>query len=245
MKTVVTLSGAGLSQESGIPTFRDSNGLWENHKVEDVASQDGWQRNKELVLNFYKQRFDSIKNCQPNEGHKALAKLQEKYRVINITQNIDDLLERAGCKEIWHLHGTIDSRKCEWHKNISNLDGDNQFKCTFQESGITESAKLGDNCPLCGGQLRPDVVWFGEAVDLNYNAIKDLIRDMKYGDGGAFICVGTSLQVAPASMLVPLFGQVKEKYFVDKKPWNIGNFTVIKGSAAEELPKLVEKLLME
>lgn len=98
--TIVTFSGAGLSRESGIPTFRDSiDGLWHNHKIEDVADPDGWKRDKKLVLEFYQHRWENIKSCQPNEGHKALARLEEKYNVVNITQNIDDLLERAGCSQ--------------------------------------------------------------------------------------------------------------------------------------------------
>ena len=106
-KNIVIFSGAGLSKESGIPTFRDSNGLWHNHNVSDVADHDGWFRNPKLVLDFYKERFENIKKCEPNDAHKAIASLQDKFNVINITQNIDDLLERAGCENVWHLHGSI------------------------------------------------------------------------------------------------------------------------------------------
>ena len=112
-KRVVVFSGAGLSAESGIPTFRGSDGLWENHRIEDVASPEGWARDPKLVLNFYAMRFEKVQSVQPNVGHFALAKLQEKFDVINITQNIDDLLERAGCRNVWHLHGRIDYQKCE------------------------------------------------------------------------------------------------------------------------------------
>lgn len=240
-KTVVIFSGAGLSAESGIPTFRDSNGLWENHKVEDVASQDGWVRDKSLVLNFYQQRFANIKSCSPNLAHTSIARLQEKYNVVNITQNIDDLLERAGCLHVTHLHGCINSRKCEKHHDISNLDGDTNFTCDYKTIAI-KAPVLGETCEKCGGQMRPDVVWFGEAVDLNYTWIKELCREVKYNDG-VFICVGTSAQVHPAASLIPLFSQVKNKYIIDKKPIKVADYTLLAGSASEKLAELANQLL--
>lgn len=241
MKKAVIFSGAGLSAESGIPTFRDSNGLWENHRVEDVASPEGWTRDPELVLNFYKYRFEAIQKSEPNEAHKVIARLQEKFDVVNITQNIDDLLERAGCTNVMHLHGVITERKCSWHSNITNLDGDIRYVCDYLEPQ-TEPVKLGDACPKCGSQLRPNVVWFGEAVDLGYDRIADLVREVKYNDG-VFICVGTSAQVAPASLLVPFFSQVKNKYIVDKKPIKVADYVLLEGLAGEELPKLIDKLM--
>lgn len=241
MKTIVIFSGAGLSQESGIPTFRDSNGLWENHKVEDVASQDGWQRDKQLVLNFYATRMQNVKTCQPNPAHKAIASLQAKYNVINITQNIDDLLERAGCKQVTHLHGSLFRRKCEWHKDITTLDGCTFFKCDYK-ADQTEPVALGDKCPKCGGQMRPDVVWFGEAVHFDYEGVRELIKEIKYNDG-AFICVGTSAQVYPAAALIPLMSQVQRKYIVDKKPIKVGDYTLMAGPAGEQMAILAEQLL--
>ena len=114
MKKVVIFSGAGLSAESGIPTFRDSNGIWENYKVKDVADPIGWMRNKELVLDFYAQAFTQMQRCQPNAAHNAVAKLATIFDVVCITQNIDTLLEQAGVTDVWHLHGRIDYQKCEW-----------------------------------------------------------------------------------------------------------------------------------
>lgn len=241
MRTIVVFSGAGLSQESGVPTFRDANGLWENHKVEDVASQEGWQRDKQLVLNFYAERMKGVGKVEPNPAHKALAKLEEKFKVYHITQNIDDLLERAGCTNITHLHGVLTRRKCEWHHDITTLDGCTYFKCDYK-ADHTEACKLGEVCPKCGGQMRPDVVWFGEAVKFDYEWVRELVREVKYNDG-VFICVGTSAQVYPAAALVPLMAQVKNKYIVDKKPIKVSDYTLVEGPAGETMQPLVEKLL--
>lgn len=241
MKTIVVFSGAGLSAESGVPTFRDSNGLWENHRVEDVASQDGWRSNPQLVLDFYEQRFHGIRKCEPNAAHLAIAKLQEKYNVVNITQNIDDLLERAGCQNVQHIHGSAFSRKCEWHKNITVLDGDINFDCDY-EADQDSPVKLGDKCPKCDGQLRPSVVWFGEAVDMKYEPMAELVKEVKYNDG-IFICVGTSAQVYPAAYLISFFAQAPNKYIVDLKPQKVGDYTLLEGKAGEVLPGLVDTLL--
>lgn len=124
MRTVVTFSGAGLSAESGIPTFRGKDGLWENHRVEDVADHQAWWRDKGMVLRFYEERFQKYRACEPNAGHRAIASLQEKFNVVNVTQNIDDLLEQAGCSNVVHLHGKATRAKCEHHHDISNLQGD-------------------------------------------------------------------------------------------------------------------------
>jgi NAD-dependent deacetylase len=241
MKTVVIFSGAGLSKESGIPTFRDSvSGLWENYKVEEVATQEGWKANKELVLAFYRDRTNNVKGVQPNAGHYALAKLEQKFKVVNITQNIDDLLERAGCTDVWHLHGDVNHRKCEWHKDISNLDGDMQFTCDYkiiQDKPVV----LGDICPKCGGQLRPDVVWFGEAVNMRDREIFDLMEETK-----VFIGCGTSAQVHPAASLLHTFNHLPKdsKFFIDvNPPMRLQSWTLVQGSAAEKLPEIVDQLL--
>lgn len=239
MKTVVVFSGAGLSAESGVPTFRDADGLWENHHVQDVASQDGWRRDPQLVLNFYEQRFIGVRACEPNDAHKALARLQEKYNVVNITQNIDDLLERAGCTDVRHLHGSLFKRKCERHKSI--MRGGGKFNCNY-ETVQDQPVRLGDTCQDCGKQVRPSVVWFGEAVDMDYDGIRELVREVKYNDG-VFICVGTSAQVHPAAALIPLFCQVPKKYIIDPKPTKIGDYTLLTGKAGEILPNLVDELL--
>lgn len=241
-KLVVVFSGAGLSAESGIPTFRDADGLWENHKVMDVAHPDGWRKDKKLVLEFYKQRFLSIKNAQPNEAHISIAKLQEKFDVINITQNIDDLLERAECKNIVHLHGSILGRKCEWHKSNTMLDGDTHYTCDYATTH-DKPIEFSDLCPKCNNNLRPDVVWFEEPViNLNYEYIRDLVKEIKYNDG-IFICVGTSGQVYPAAALIPMFTQVTNKYIIDLKPKKIGNYTLLEGKASEKMKELAERLL--
>lgn len=241
MKTILVFSGAGLSQESGIPTFRDSNGLWENHRVEDVASQDGWQRDKTVVLNFYKERFNGVQGVEPNAAHKAIASLEQKYRVINVTQNVDNLLERAGCTDVIHLHGTLGRRKCEHHSDITTLDGDMNFQCDYK-ADHDRPVELGEACPKCGGQLRPDVVWFGEAVHINYNKLKGECSLMKH-QGGVFICTGTSAQVYPAAYLISFFAQVPHKYIVDMKPVKVSGYTRLQGKAGEMWPALAEALL--
>ena len=240
-KLAVIFSGAGLSADSGIPTFRDSDGLWENHNVSDVAEHEAWFRDKELVLRFYEQRFNGYKNCKPHLGHEALAKLEQKFNVVHVTQNIDDLLEQAGCSNVQHLHGQIKSKKCEWHKDITTLGGDRRFICDFKDMMI-EPVKLGELCPKCGGQVRPDVVWFNEAVNLDYEKIKEMCKNVKHNDG-IFICVGTSIQVYPAGYLVSFFSQTKNKYIVDKNPQRVADYTLIEGKASEQLPILVEQLL--
>ena len=139
-RTVVVFSGAGLSADSGIQTFRDKDGLWENHRVEDVAEHQSWFKNKELVLRFYEERFNKYKDCKPHKGHEALVKLEEQFNVIHVTQNVDSLLEDAGCSNVTHLHGTLKQNKCEWHSDIIN---DDRFVCDYKSS-ITETwyAKL-------------------------------------------------------------------------------------------------------
>jgi NAD-dependent deacetylase len=241
MRHAIVFSGAGLSADSGIPTFRDSNGLWENYKVEDVAEHEAWFKNKELVLKFYEERYNQYIPCKPHAGHYALAKLQEKFTVVNITQNIDNLLEKAGCTEVWHLHGLMTQKKCEWHKEITNLDGDARFICDYK-ADITEPVKLGDVCPKCNSQCRPDVVWFNEAVNIDYNQINELLTATVSNDG-VFICVGTSVQVYPAAFMVSWFKGLDHKYIVDKNPQNIPGFHIKAGNASEVLPKLVEELL--
>lgn len=236
--TIVIFSGAGLSTESGIPTFRDSGGLWEQHRIEDVASPEGWQRNKKLVLNFYAIRFLKQAECQPNPAHHAIAELSKHHNVINITQNIDTLLERAGCKNVWHLHGRIDFQKCENHHSLG-FSFDANFDCDYK-SQITTPIKLGDLCPKCGGQLRPDIVWFGEPVDMREEELMNLVQT-----ADIFIGVGTSAQVYPAAGLLPMFRRTRKKYFIDPHPNYelLDGYEVLQGSASEQMPKLVEKLL--
>ncbi len=230
-KTIVIFSGAGLSVESGIPTFRDSNGLWENHKVEDVATYDGWIKNTSLVLDFYAARFANIASCVPNDAHKAIASLESFYNVINITQNIDDLLERAGCTNVIHLHGKYNRKKCSVHELCDyNID-------------ISSPIVMGDLCPKCGNQTRPDVVWFGEDVPaMDYKWMKKMNKDMGINDG-IFICIGTSGRVYPTADILHSFYSVKRKYIIDKNPSNLLGFTKMTGNATEQMKILADILI--
>lgn len=197
-KKLVVLTGAGMSAESGIPTFRASDGLWENHRVEDVASPEGWAKDKVLVLDFYNQRRKKIAESQPNQGHLILADLQNYFEVQIVTQNIDDLHERAGSKHVIHLHGNITIGK--------SSDADRHY----QHIGY-EDINLGDKAED-GSQLRPQIVWFGEAVPL----IETAIEIVKTAD--VIIVVGTSFQVYPAAGLINYAPKFCPIYVVDPKP---------------------------
>lgn len=236
MRKIVVFSGAGLSAESGIPTFRDSGGLWENYRIEDVATPLGWKQNPSLVLDFYAQRWVQMQQCQPNAAHRAIAKLATCFDVVCMTQNIDTLLEQAGVKEVWHLHGRIDYQKCEWHFSIPPIDAD--WQCDYR-SQIAKPTQLGDVCPKCGKQLRPDVVWFGEAVEMRVDELYEIVSQVD-----VFIGIGTSAQVYPAANLLRFFGEVREKYFIDLNPaYEILNgFTILQGTASEKMPELADTL---
>lgn len=182
MKKLVILSGAGMSQESGLKTFRDMGGLWEQYRVEDVASIEGWYRNPELVMNFYNERRKQLFETQPNAGHFAVAALENDFDVQIITQNVDDLHERAGSTKVLHLHG-------ELRKARSTTDPDLVYTLDHWE------LKFGDKCEK-GSQLRPHIVWFGEAVPAFYEAIPMVEA------ADILVVVGTSMQVYPAAGLV-------------------------------------------
>lgn len=237
MGKIVIFSGAGLSAESNIPTFRDSGGLWEGHRIEDVATPIGWQRDPGLVLNFYAQRFIQMQNCTPNPAHRAIAQLGQHFDVLCITQNIDTLLEQASVLNIRHLHGRIDYKKCEWHFSIPPMNAD--WQCNYR-SAITEPVKMGDLCPDCGRQLRPDVVWFGEAVTMPVEELYEIVSQVEI-----FIGVGTSAKVTPAATLLKFFGNVSEKYFIDPNPpvEVLNNYILLQGNASEKMPELVSKLI--
>jgi NAD-dependent deacetylase len=180
-KHIVILTGAGISAESGIKTFRDSDGLWENHRISDVATYDAWLRNPELVLDFYNQRRKQLLNCEPNEAHKALVELEEKFNVDIITQNVDDLHESAGSKNVTHLHGEL-----------------LKVRSTADENLVYEwqnDLQWGDRCEK-GSQLRPHIVWFGEQVPM----IEKSAEICRKAD--IFMVIGTSLVVYPAAGLV-------------------------------------------
>lgn len=181
MKKLTILSGAGISAESGIKTFRDGDGLWENHNVTDVASPEGWRKDRALVLEFYNQRRRQLHEVQPNEAHQLLAELEQYFDVQIITQNIDDLHERAGSTNILHIHGEL-FKSCSC--NNKNL--------IYEQK---DDINLGDKAED-GGQLRPFIVWFGEDVPL-YNVARDKVKD-----ADILVVIGTSLQVYPAAGLI-------------------------------------------
>ena len=224
MKKIVVLSGAGVSAESGIKTFRDSNGLWEEYKVEDVASIDGWYRNKELVLNFYNARRRALQNAGPNDAHKIIAQLENDFDVTVVTQNVDNLHERAGSTKIIHLHG-------ELTKARSVKD-----EFTTYEIGYND-IHLGDKAPD-GGQLRPFIVWFGESVPELGRAAKEVEK------ADILIIIGTSLNVYPAAGLVHYTKPGCKIYLIDPQPMNLRmeNFTQIQDVATEGMRKLKEEL---
>lgn len=221
---LVVLTGAGISAESGLKTFRDSDGLWENHRIEDVATPEGWYHNPELVLEFYNQRRRQLLECNPNRGHFALAELEDKYDVTIITQNVDDLHERAGSTKVIHLHGEL-----------------LKARSTFDERLVYNWPKdivKGDKCER-GSQLRPHIVWFGEAVPLIEKAAV-LVQQ-----ADIFIIVGTSLVVYPAAGLVNYSGYEVPKYLVDPNPADarIPNLKVLPYKATQGLDLLVKELL--
>jgi NAD-dependent deacetylase len=199
MKKLVVLTGAGISAESGIATFRDSGGLWEGHRVEDVATPEGWRRNPEMVLEFYNQRRKQALDVKPNRGHEILKELEQHFEVIIITQNVDNLHERAGSNHIIHLHGSLfESRSTKNPALIYPIIG--------------WELQLGDVCEL-GSQLRPNIVWFGEAVPMI-----EVAADIASG-ADIFLVVGTSMVVYPAAGLIDYVPAHVKKYVVDpKKP---------------------------
>ena len=202
-KKIVVLTGAGVSAESGISTFRDSNGLWENHNVEDVASIEGWYRNPSLVLDFYNERRAQLPTVRPNAAHIAIASLEDEFDVTVVTQNVDNLHERAGSTRIIHLHGELTKVRPE---NCYN-DRDGYSEATVFDIGA-DAVHIGDLAPN-GAQLRPHIVWFGEAVP----KIEAAIDAVEAAD--MVLIVGTSLQVYPAAGLYRYAGMDTPIYIID------------------------------
>ncbi len=204
-KKIVVLTGAGVSAESGVSTFRDSDGLWEQHKVEDVASIEGWYRNPSLVLEFYNARRAQLAQVRPNAAHYAIAELEKDYDVTVITQNVDNLHERAGSTRLIHLHGELTKVRPE--NCFNDMDG-------FSEETVfdigTDSIQIGDLAPN-GAQLRPHIVWFGEAVP-KINAAIDAVEA-----ADIMLIVGTSLQVYPAASLYAYANAGIPIYIIDPK----------------------------
>ena len=226
MKKLIVLTGAGISAESGIATFRDSGGLWEGHKVEDVATPEGWRKNPELVLDFYNQRRKKALEVKPNRGHEILAELEKSFNVTIITQNVDNLHERAGSSKVIHLHGGLfESRSTRNPALIYPIDG--------------WELNLGDTCEL-GSQLRPHIVWFGEAVPM-----MEVATDIASG-ADIFLVVGTSMVVYPAAGLIDYVPDRVKKYVVDpKKPdiLHVPNLEFIAEKASTGMKKVKEILL--
>ncbi|MBV6578515.1 NAD-dependent deacylase, partial [Acinetobacter baumannii] len=200
MTKLVVFSGAGMSAESGISTFRDSNGLWENYDIQQVATPEAWERNPALVQRFYNERRKNILEAQPNEAHQYIAKLQDYYDVQVITQNIDDLHERAGSQNVLHLHGNI---------RLAKSSGpDAQYTTQFYEVNGWKLDLEQDFCPN-GYPLRPHVVWFGEAVP----AYEEAIRLVQSAD--IFIVIGSTLSVYPVAALVHEIPHYSKAYYID------------------------------
>ncbi|SET50081.1 SIR2 family NAD-dependent protein deacylase [Hymenobacter actinosclerus] len=195
MKKIVALTGAGISAESGLATFRGSDGLWEGHRIEDVATPEGWARNPTLVLEFYNQRRAAARAAQPNAGHLALAGLEDEFEVVVITQNVDDLHERAGSSRVLHLHGKLFESRSSRHEEL-----------VYPMSG--DRIELGEKCAQ-GHQLRPNIVWFGEAVPMMDVALEEVATT------DVLLVVGTSLQVYPAAGLVDYVPRTAPIYIID------------------------------
>lgn len=225
MKKIVVFTGAGISAESGISTFRDSDGLWENYAIEEVATPQAWEADPELVLDFYNLRRKQVIDVYPNIAHLSLKKLEKDFDVTIITQNIDDLHERAGSNKIIHLHGEILKAK-------SSSDSIKQYSIEGSELNI------GEVCDE-GYQLRPDVVWFGEAVP-NMHLAEEICND-----ADILIIIGTSLSVYPAANIINFVPENCEKFLIDPKdvaPKGTKNLTIIKEKASIGIPILAKKL---
>ncbi len=226
MQTVVILSGAGMSAESGIMTFRDMGGLWEQYNIEEVASPIAWERDPQLVLDFYNQRRKQLMEVEPNAGHYALVDLEKVFDVQIITQNVDNLHERAGSSNVMHLHGEM--------MKVRSIDNDD----LIYEMDHWE-LKLGDKAED-GHQLRPHIVWFGEAVPM----IEAAIPIIQQAD--ILIVVGTSMQVYPAAGLISYANTEIPKYYIDPNAGelNYKNLVCLREKAGVGLPKLVTKLML-
>ncbi|MFA5619531.1 MAG: NAD-dependent deacylase [Weeksellaceae bacterium] len=221
MKKIAVLTGAGISAESGISTFRDANGLWENHDIMEVASPEGWMKNPGLVLQFYNQRRKQLKETEPNAAHYYLKNLEKNYDVVIITQNVDDLHERAGSSNIIHLHGELLKMRSEANESlIYNCEGDIQ---------------LGDLAED-GTQLRPHIVWFGELVP----KLEEAKKAVEACD--VLLIIGTSLQVYPAASLIHYQESGKPIYLIDPNEVmavpQMKNLTIIQKSATEGVKDL-------
>lgn len=226
MKNIVVLTGAGISAESGLKTFRDADGLWEGHDVMEVATPQAFDRNPELVLEFYNQRRRQLLTVEPNEAHKALVKLEAHFNVEIVTQNVDDLHERAGSSKVLHLHGEL----------LKARSVRNELDIVTRKEDIL----VGDLCKN-GYQLRPHIVWFGESVPMLDTAINIT------QNADILIIIGTSMQVYPAASLIHFISEGTPIYFIDPKPSIQENrqkdLNVFPKTAVEGVPNLVDFLI--
>ena len=222
---LVVLTGAGISAESGLSTFRDNNGLWDQYRIEDVATPEAFANDPETVLEFYNQRRRKLPEVEPNEGHRALADLEDTFNVQVVTQNVDDLHERAGSSVVHHLHGTL-------KEACSNGDPSLVYDIGYRD------LKMGDTCDK-GYQLRPNIVWFGEPGPKIPEAAQE------FSEADLVLVVGTSLLVYPAAGLLDYAGAEVPKYYIDPKadeqlPYK--SLEVIKAKASEGVPRLADRL---
>lgn len=226
MKKLVVLTGAGISAESGISTFRDSDGLWEQYNVEDVATHEAWYRNRELVNQFYNERRKQLLNVEPNYGHIGLAELEKYFDVVVITQNVDNLHERAGSKHVIHLHG-----------ELTKVCSENNLNLVYELPKDKYEVHIGDKAED-GAQLRPFIVWFGEAVPMMETAIQECAT------ADIFLIIGTSLNVYPAAGLIHYTRPNTPTYLIDPKEVKINhsNITIIQDIASNGIKKVIEIL---
>lgn len=223
MKHIVVLTGAGMSAESGVKTFRDHDGLWEGHDVMKVASLEGFRENPELVLDFYNQRRRQLKDVKPNQAHKDIALLEANHKVTVVTQNVDDLHERAGSTNVIHLHGEL--------KKVRSTGNPRDIKVW------TEDINLGDTCEK-GYQLRPHIVWFGEDVPMIEKAVEICLT------ADILLIIGTSMQVYPAAGLMHYVSDDTPIYYIDPKPAVVRNqnINVIAKTATEGMKETLKML---
>ncbi len=226
MKKLTVLTGAGMSADSGLSTFRDSGGLWEGYDIEEVASVSGWNRNMEKVLDFYNLRRSQAANAQPNQGHIAIAELEDHFDVTVVTQNVDDLHERAGSSNVVHLHGLLREARSSRDPDIVLDIGSNEIK----PGDMAED----------GSQLRPNIVWFGEPVPMISTAAEIVM------ESEIFVVVGTSLVVYPAASLTDYVKSDVPRYIVDPSTpelYSFNNWHHIKETAAKGVPELKKTLI--
>ena len=232
-KKIVFITGAGISAESGISTFRDSDGLWEKYPVQVVASIEGYHRDPELVINFYNERRKQLLDCKPNGAHRLVAELEKMYDVTVVTQNVDNLHEKAGSTNIIHLHGEL------MKATSSRNPNDPRCIVTLDEDHL--EIKMGDKAKD-GSQLRPFIVWFGEAVPMIEPAIDEV------SEADILVVIGTSLNVYPAAGLLRYAKRNCKMYLIDPKPINVPmdlNIHVIAKGASAGMKELIEMLKKE